>query len=430
MDGVFEPCDNEMCRLVLEQFQEQKLRNEQLKIENEVMRISLKDHSDTSEAAIKELKRLLEKETHLVNMLNAELAPDASGAFPSCAWCMYHRQQARIVREANAQEFRWVSHFAKLSRNLRLELGEALTREKAKHSQLKCAYDELHMRKTDPLHRDDEVARLRKELADAKQQHLNANNTALMANRVAEELQRELFQAQRKVAELEGVVGEGATRIKVLEEVVETCKRSDELRGCAIGECKDYVCRRRAMDLYRTERELREEIGALQRERAHCLCVISQLRHNSEEWKAVLGGDQPMTEEDEEVVQRPLVAKQKTPLVADLTNFDELVTNLKSLFQRSPAGFNENLEEKGMLWDFVADIEPMERTQNLRWILAACHGGVLPANLVENEDLAAAKITRKCFSACIRALGGVSRKAGSRVVWVNVCRTRRPVFAR
>jgi hypothetical protein len=78
----------------------------------------------------------------------------------------------------------------------------------------------------------------------------------------------------------------------------------------------------------------------------------------------------------------------------------------------------------------VADIEPRERIENLRWILAACHGGVLPANLLENEDLAAAKITRKCFSACIRALGGVSRKVGSRVVWVNVRRTRRPVFAR
>jgi hypothetical protein len=427
MDCAFGACDNEMCRLVLEQFQEQKSHSEQLKIENEVMRISLKDHSDTSEAAIKELKRLLEKETHLVNMLNAELAPDASGAFPSCAWCMYHRQQARIVREANAQEFRWVSHFAKLSRNLRLELGEALTREKGKHSQLKCAYDELHARKTDPLHRDGEIVRLRKELADAKQQHLNANNTALMANRVAEELQRELFQAQRRVAELEGAVGEGATRIKALEEVVETCKRSEELRGCAIGDCKDYVCRRRAMDLYRTERELREEIGALQRERAHCLGVISQLRHNSEEWKAVLGGDdQPMAAAEDE--ERP--PKAKTPLVADLTSFDELTTNLRSLFQISPACYHENLDEKGMLWDFVADIEPRERIENLRWILAACHGGVLPANLLENEDLAAAKITRKCFSACIRALGGVSRKVGSRVVWVNVRRTRRPVFAR
>ena len=112
----------------------------------------------------------------------------------------------------------------------------------------------------------------------------------------------------------------------------------------------------------------------------------------------------------------------------------DLTINLRSLFQIFPAWQNEDLDEEEMLRDFIADTDPSERTLNLRWLLEACR--VLPEDGRGEEDacswetLAAAKLTRRCFAACIRALGGVARKAGaSRVVWTNVRRTRRPVFS-
>ena len=220
-------------------------------------------------------------------------------------------------------------------------------------------------------------------------------------------------------------------RIKTLEEIVDTCRRSSDLKDCAVGECKDYVCRRRVMDLYHKEKELRVQIDSLQRERVRYLHIISQMKQDSEQWKVVLSGqpypeDQPMIEE--EPVVRAKTQDKKAKLVADLTSFTELVMNLRSLFQIFPAWYSENLEEGGMLSDFVSDTEPSERVENLRWVLASCHGGIAPID-VKNEELVTSKITKKCFSACIKALGGVSRKIGSKIVWVNIRRTRRPIYA-
>ena len=452
-----------MCALVLQQFNEQKETGERLKIENEVLCISIKDLTTSKETVIKELRRLLEKETSLVNVLNAELAPDPNGMYPSCAWCMHHRQQARSVREANAQEYRWVVHFAKLSQNLRLELEDALLKEKTKHSHLQCAYDELHLRKTDPLARDGEIARLRAEAVEAKRQQSNSNQTALMANKVTETLRKELMQVQQRVTELEILANERGIRVVALEEAMDACRRSEELQGCAVGECKDYVCKRRAMDLMTREKELRAQIEGMHRERVHHLGMISKMRQDSEQWKNMMGGQQQAEEcgakrkqEDEEEnmagedkeennsceedytppVRKKAALSSKAQLVANLTNMVDLTMNLRSLFQIFPAWQSETLDEEEMLRDFVADTEPVERVENLQWILEAC--GMSSADILpkgkgvvigeEWKQIASSKITRRCFAACMRTLGGIARKAGTRIVWINVKRTRKPIF--
>jgi hypothetical protein len=479
-------CGGEMCGPVVAQLQEQRAAAERLKIENEVLRLSLSDQGTTKDSTAKELRRLLDKETGLVNALNAELAPDPNGQYPCCAWCMHHRAQARSVRDANAQEYRWVAHFAKLSQSLRLELEDALLKEKARHLQLRCAHEELHQRKTDPLGRDAEVARLRGEAAEARRQQSHANQTAVMANKVAEALRRELMQAQERVEELEARAREGAGWMQALEEAVDACRRSEELKGCAVGECRDYVCRRRAMDLVARERELREQIEELRRERVQHLGAIARLRQDSEAWQTVLDGEglggmvppairrreeeeekggrrkEDGGDEEEEEDNRPQSKRHqpqrhragnthnnsakrpppppapssapaissKTPLVAELDRFMDLTIHLRSLFQIFPAWQNEDLDEEEMLRDFMADIDPSERALNLRWLLEACR--VAPEEDASSwETLAASKLARRCFAACIRALGGIARKAGaSRVVWTNVRRTRRPVFAK
>jgi hypothetical protein len=429
MEAAFQlPCTNEFCTMLFQEFNDQKLKMEQQKIENEVLRISLKDCTTSNESVIHELRRLLDKETGLVNILNSELIPDPTGIFPSCANCMHYRQQSKLVREANAQEYRWVVHFAKLSKNLRLELQEALISEKTKHSQLKSAYDELHTKKTDPLCRDSEIARLRAELQEAKQNHLNANQTAYVANRVTETLQKELQIAQQRVAELEIESSTNAVRIKTLEEIVETCRRAEELRDCSIGQCKDYVCIRRVLDLYAKEKEYRVQIDMLQREQAYHLNTITQLRRESEQWRTMTSdAAQPMV--DVELLPVAVAKKDsKTPLVADLANMNELRMNIQSLFTIFAAWFDENMDEAGMFADFLADVAPTERAENMRWLLASCHGGAVPVGIKDEDLNAGNKFIRKCFSACIRALGGVSRKIGSKVIWVNVRRNRKPIF--
>lgn len=433
MEGVFQTqCANEFCGVVFHQYNEQREKLEQLKIENEVLKISLNDCGACNESVIHELRRLLDKETAAVNMLNAKMIPDGAGLFTSCTNCMYHKEQARLTREANASEYRWVLHFSKMSKNLRLELQDVLVKEKTKYTQLKNAYDELHVRKTDPLCRDAEVARLRAELQEAKQHHLNANQTALMANRVTEALRKELEKAHARIAELDMEGSAMGVRIKTLEEIVDTCRRSEELKNCSIGQCRDYVCLRRVMDCYDKEKEHRAEIDALQRERAYHMNTIIQLKRDSEDWRRLTTVKEeearPM-EAEEERTNKPAKIVPKAIPVADLANFGELRMNIASLFTIWSVWTEEALDGDQMLADFIMDIHPAERKQNLMSVLMCCHGSQVPSGVSEAELHASNKLVRSCFFACVRALGGISRKAGGRTVWTNVRRNRVPIYS-
>jgi hypothetical protein len=436
MEGVFQTqCTNEFCGMVFSQFNEQKAKLEQQKIENEVLRTSLNDCTASNDNAIYELKRLLEKETACVGLLNSKLLPDPTGMFPSCANCMYHKQQAKMVREANAQEYRHVSHFVKFSKNLRLELQDALLKEKAKNMQLKNAYDELYVRKTDPLSRDAEVARLRGELQEAKQHHLNANQTALMANRVTETLRKELQMTQQRVSDLEVETHNQSVKIKTLEEIVDTCRRSDELKDCSIGLCKDWVCTKRVMDLYDQQREHRTEINTLQREQAYHINTIAQLRREAQQWQVLTGQDGADESEGGAQAEALPVEKaklikraQKAILVADMTKLDDLNMNLRSLFTTWAAWTDETLDGDQMLSDFLMDLPPVERKPNLVSILLSCHGLNMPSGIKESDLEPSNKLVRSSFFACLRSMGGVSKKVHGKTIWTNIKMNRRPIY--
>ena len=334
-------CANDACQSLLNEFRSQTAHLEQLKIENEVLKISLRDNADLSETAIRELRRLLDKETSQVSILNAEHTPDPSGLFPTCSGCVHFRQQAKAVREANAQEYKWVVHFAKKSQHLRLELEEAMFTEKTKYAQLNLAYDELFIKKTDPFCRDAEIVRICEELAEAKVNQSNANRTALMANRVADTVQKELLMLQQTAGELETERNNLKIKVRALEEIVDACRKSEELRDCKVGECQDYVCRSRVMGMYTKEKELRVQIEILQREKINHVSTIAQMQHDTEQWKSVMGesGDVVVKEEPKEIVPMVIKAKAKDPVVCTYMD-DELIMNLSNVFSNFP-GWNE-----------------------------------------------------------------------------------------
>lgn len=430
-------CPNEFCVMLFKEFEHQKSKMEQLKIENEVLKISLNDCTTSNENIIRELKRLLEKETGLVNIANTQLLPDPTGMYPSCHNCMHHRQQARLVREANAQEYVWVSHFAKFSKNMRLELQEALIKEKAKHMQLKNAYDELFTKKTDPFGRDPEVARLRIELQEAKQHQLNANQTAWTANRVTETLRKELHNSQQRVVELEVEKCNQSVRIKKLEEVVDACKQSADFKDQPVGDCKDYLCLKRAVDSCTKERELRVQIDELQRENIYNMNKIMQLKHDAERWK-VLTGEDVNTADDErtsvmEIEQHAVKKTRRIPkalLVADLTNFDELRMNIFSLYLIWSAWSDGTMDGDQLLHNLLLDIAPAERKQNLLWILLACNGNCMPSGIKDEDVNQSNKLVRDSFVACLKSLGAIPKKsAGGKLIWVNVRQNRQPIYA-
>lgn len=428
-------CTNEFCMMLFKEFDHQKAKAEQLKIENEVLRISLSDCATSNENVIHELRRLLEKETGLVNIANAQLLPDPTGMYPSCQSCMHYRQQAKLVREANAQEYVWVSHFAKVSKNMRLELQDALIKEKAMHTQLRNAYDELHAKKTDPFGRDPEVLRLRGELHEARQNQSNANQTAWTANRVTETLRKELQNSQQRVIELELENHNLSVKVKKLEEIVDACKRSADLKGQLVGDCKDYLCLKRVIDHCNKEREYHNRIDELQRENAYNMNKIMQLRQDAEQWKALIGGEDTISVDDTQAMEEPEQAVKKVAkipkalLVADLTNFDELRMNIYSLYTLWSAWNDGTMDGDQLLHNLLLDIAPTERRQNLVSMLLACHGNSMPSGMKEEDVQPSNKLVRDSFFACIKSLGGVSKKcAGGRVVWANVKQNRPPIY--
>lgn len=347
---------------------------ERLKAECEVQLLGAQDAAAAHEHTVRELRRLLEKETALVRVA----APDPMSP---CADCAHNFALAKAAREANAAEYRWIVHFVKFSKDLRLELQAALTDQRLRFIQLKGQYDELKQKQTDPHCRDREVQRLRAELEEARQSQLGANRTALTANQVADALRRELDAAVARLAEMEAEADVTNTRMAGLEDALDTFRRAGTLRDCTVSECKDYTCRKRLLDQITLRKELAEALRA-----------------------------QPPP-------QRSAAPRARTALLVADRAPSELLVNLQRSFIVFPGWSSEELDDGAAFADFVSDLPPAERETNLRWALAACNQGAAD---IRAEDLGASKLVRRCFSACLRAIGGAAKKRGAALVWTNV----------
>ena len=388
----------ESCHRALGQLVDYRSQIEELQVQNEVLQIGTRDAAVVNESVIKELRRLLDKETAVVTLLNTSLEPDASGKFPSCPSCAHWREQCTLMRKSNMEEFTWVTHFHKFSRNLQLELSDVLAKEKFRYSQLKAQYDELSLKKTDPFSRDEEIARLRGELRETKKGHSNANQVALMANKVADSLHKELAVSKKHIECMEAGQIKKSQRIQALEEIIDAYRRTDELKEYKVGECQDHVCRKRVLEQSAKCRELSEENAAL---RAELVDAKNRLR-----------GEEPAKKQ------------AKCARVMEASVFGtELELNLKSFFTIFPGWSSEDLNDTVAFENFMQDVHPDERSSNLKWMIQAC---AVPETNV--EDQGSSKLARKCFSACLKALGGISRKRGRSTFWVNIRQNRAPIF--
>jgi hypothetical protein len=98
--------------------------------------------------------------------------------------------------------------------------------------------------------------------------------------------------------------------------------------------------------------------------------------------------------------------------------------NFRSFFSIFPGWSEEELDETSMLNDFVADIDPSERQKNVKWIFTSCNPSETATPACDE------KVVRKSFGACLKALGGISKKRHGRTVWTSVRQNRVPIFKR
>ena len=158
--------------------------------------LALSDRIQTLEAANTELKRLLLKE----NNINAVLISNE----PSCKRCAAFES----VRQDNAREYQWVEQFQKLSHHMQSQLQEKLTRTEAALVAARLAQP------AEPLSRDAEIVLIREGFTEAKRDWMNANQTALQANKVSEALALQVDAANDRIRSLEADLLESAGTIK------------------------------------------------------------------------------------------------------------------------------------------------------------------------------------------------------------------------
>ena len=401
---------------------------------NDTQQLALMDRVGTLELVNAELKRLLAKETHLNTLLVPPISEDNG---ESCSRCQRYLTAVHAMRHDNAQEHRWVEHFQKTSHCLQTQLQERLRRMETAFSALRAKYDELRRRKDDPLSKDTEVNRLRESAAEARQEWCNANLTALNANREAEALLSELMDARDRIRCLEADLRETTSCVRQQADTIDTYRRMPEFAECRVGQCDDYRCRKRDIELISGQREASEQIEALRKENTALQDRVKTCRvelFNCQQRADRVAACDPVTG----LVIPPvfqIIEQRSRPLTANLEGFDDLKMNLKSFFIIFP-NHDEEWEQTAMFFDFLLDLPPAEREQNISWMHAACHGGrglssvdcerFRKRSTVDKPE----PMHRACFAACMLAIGGNFRKHGSRTIWVNVRASRAPVFKR
>jgi hypothetical protein len=125
-------------------------------------------------------------------------------------------------------------------------------------------------------------------------------------------------------------------------------------------------------------------------------------------------------------------ARQQIELNATLN--EDLTRKLDCLFIRT---HNLDLEmDENKLYDaFLLDQPEAERLPILHSMYAACHGGAtIPEKEAKNYDPNASesgsgRIAKKSFAACLRAMGGIFKRKGTKIVWRNIHQRRSPCFA-
>ena len=368
-----------------------------------------------------QLHRLLEKEKMTTE---AFVNPPEPTFLECCSQCVQNRTAFVEMRQSNQQDhenFILVKH--KCVDRTTKQLAK-ITELEAKYSALQIRFRDLEQLKTDPFCRDSEIIKLRGEAAAETQRFKDANRTAFLANVEAKQFLADLKAEQERSRKLEIDLQNSNVKIQQLQDTIEAYKQVPELKDLPVGLCKDFRCTNRYNETCR-------KLGGFDRQ-------VSQLKQENED----LQRDVKRQKSDNTVLMARLdkgmealspvfmvLEQSDAPIVADFDKCDDygnLRLSLKTFFIFFPA-HDEEYEESAMYTDFLLDFSTNEQRQAIIGsIYAACHGGrKIPESILErfrqkSTDTRPELVCRKCFAACMIALGGHFQKKGNKTVWRNV----------
>jgi hypothetical protein len=314
------------------------------------------------------------------------------------------------------------------------------------YNNLRADYQNLREIQTDPFCRDTEILKLREEAASQRAFALDRNTVAANANQQYMNISANYDILEEKVKELEKEIMFNKRTIAKQNETIEAFRAAqpEELRTRRIGLCTDYVCSSKINDLnYKlsqlrgivTERDAQIETMSQEKKQAEKLSVYWKEQHNLALKNETLDQDHKRKAEEAPVKIVTVRDPPANELVAHLD--PDLSVKFNSLFMVSSGSFS-SLEENKLYDNFLMDQPENQRLGTLAAMYSACHHGEgLPdrdkkkyKHDLTGEVKDSSRIGKRSFSACLKALGGISTRKNSKTIWVNIHMRRIPIFER
>jgi len=334
--------------------------------------------------------------------------------------------------------------------DLNTKMIEQVTRDRDniifQYNNLRADYQSLREIQADPFCRDTEILKLREEAASARALAIDKNTVAFNANQQYLNISANYDILEEKVKELEKDIMFNKRTIAKQNETIEAFRAAqpEELRTKRVGLCTDYVCSSKINDLnYKmsqlkgiiAEKDAQIETMSQEKKQAEKVSLYWKEQHNLALKSETL--DQIHKRKAEETPVKIVTVRDlpSNELVAHLDH--DLGVKFNSLFIVA-MGIVSSLEENKLYDSFLMDQPENQRLGTLAAMYSACHNGEgLPDRdkkkykyELTGEVKDSSRIGKRSFSACLKALGGISTRKNSKTIWVNIHMRRVPIFER
>ena len=349
----------------------------------------------------------------------------------------------KLLRNVNTQSYESCRTKMETLNRMIKENADERIQYKIEYSMMAAKYNNLRDFVQDPLARDEEILKLRKEAKQWETMYLSKNTSAFNANREAEKYYNENQSLLAELKTRQGDIANLHRELQALKEVIDTLKAAtpEDLQSHTVEVCRNLICRNKINALKAERDEKERRIHDMHLDYLMVTNGASQALEDAKYWQkqhelALEGKCEELLEaanykpvQEVEVVEVPKASKE---LKANLDQ--ELRRRLDCLFIRT---FNLDLEiEENKLYDaFLLDQPEHERLAMLHRMYKACHGGEpIPDKEAKNYDpnapeTGSGRIAKKSFAACLRAMGGVFKRKGTKILWRNIRTRREPCYA-
>ena len=315
-----------------------------------------------------------------------------------------------------------------------------------RYGMLKQTFLELQQTRVDPFCRDEEILKLRNELAKAKDGWAERNTTAVNANRDAAHYIKCYEEQSSLVNDMKIDIAKCKNTISSQHETIEAFRKAqpEELRTRPVGVCIDFKCgciinglkdsvysaRNESLAKDATIQELKEERNKFKQNSSYWKQQHDSLVNGNHADGAQMTTHKRM-HEDISVAAAP----KSRELQAKLTN--DLDTRFRILFDVN-SFCSAGLDENTLYDNFFLDQPEKERLDVLEELFAVCHdGNRMPERDRKKykydllgEPSESSRIGKRSFAACLKALGGVSKRKNNTIFWTNVHMRRQPMCMR